>query len=128
MEVNEARAAWAVRRGAALALIAVAAYYAIWGGEYSAFDLRRLDIQKTELTLMLAETERQVDSLKNYAERLEHDPATIEAVARERFGMIRDGEILYRFVPLPELDATPAREMGAMSAAADVPDVSDRTP
>ena len=36
---------------------------------------------------------------------LESDSATLERIARERYGMIRDGEILYRFAD-PEPTAT----------------------
>jgi cell division protein FtsB len=40
-----------------------------------------------------------VDSL-THAERLVRtDPATQERIAREEFGLVRDGEILYRFIP-----------------------------
>jgi len=46
----------------------------------------------------LAEVEARIDSLRAWADSLENDPATIERVAREDFGMIRDGETLYRFV------------------------------
>ena len=38
-----------------------------------------------------------MDSLRGRVEALENDPQTIETLARERFGMIRDGEVLYRF-------------------------------
>ena len=39
--------------------------------------------------------------------KLERDPATIERVARERFGMIREGETLYRFVPVDSAAGAP---------------------
>ncbi|HEV2146769.1 MAG TPA: septum formation initiator family protein [Longimicrobiaceae bacterium] len=79
------------------AVAAVAAYYALWGGEYSAFHLRRLDEVREAKAAELAETRAAVDSLRTYAALLEKDDATLERVARERFGMIRDGETLYRF-------------------------------
>ncbi|HET7321121.1 MAG TPA: septum formation initiator family protein [Longimicrobiaceae bacterium] len=79
-------------------LLAVAAYYAVWGGEYSAWDLYRLHDRKADAAQQLAATRQRVDSLRNVAKLLDHDSATIEAVARERFGMLRDGELLYRFV------------------------------
>jgi cell division protein FtsB len=41
----------------------------------------------------------QVDSLARLARALETDPATQERAAREQFGLIRNGEILYRIVP-----------------------------
>jgi cell division protein FtsB len=89
-------------------LLAVAVYYAVWGGEYSAFDIGRLHNQREAAAAGLDASRVQVDSLAALAQRLDSDRATIEAVARERFGMIRDGELLYRFVPVP--DDTPTME------------------
>ena len=86
------------RRLLAAALGAVAVYYAVWGGEYSAFDLRRLGEEREQVAARVVETRAAVDSLRAHAALLEKDPATIERVARERFGMIRPGEVLYRFV------------------------------
>ena len=83
----------------AAAVVAAALYYAAFGGEYSAFDLLRLNRDRRDAEARLARTRREVDSLKAQALKLERDPATIERVARERFGMIKDGETLYRFVP-----------------------------
>jgi cell division protein FtsB len=84
----------------AAAVLAAALYYAAFGGEYSAFDLLRLKRDRHDAETRLARTRREVDSLKAQALKLERDPATIERVARERFGMIREGETLYRFVPV----------------------------
>ncbi|MFL5385165.1 MAG: septum formation initiator family protein [Longimicrobiaceae bacterium] len=84
----------------AAAVLAAALYYAAFGGEYSAFDLLRLNRDRRDAEARLARTRREVDSLKAQALKLERDPATIERVARERFGMIREGETLYRFVPV----------------------------
>ena len=39
------------------------------------------------------------DSLQRLARALETDPAAQERAAREQFGMIRRGELLYRLVP-----------------------------
>ncbi len=44
--------------------------------------------------------EAEIDSLTAWAAALESDSATQERVARERFGMIRNGEILYRVEPI----------------------------
>ena len=89
----------------AAALLGIAAYYAVLGGEYSAFDLWSLSGRQEAEAQLLAATRAEVDSLKLVVDRLENDNAAIEQVARERFGMIRDGEILYRFV-----DVEPAAE------------------
>ena len=81
-------------------VLAAALYYAVWGGEYSVFDLLRLRRDRREAEETLARTRREIDSLQSDTLKLSRDPATIERVARERFGMIRDGETLYRFVPV----------------------------
>ncbi len=88
------------RRLLAGAVLALAGYYALWGGEYSAFHLLRLKKERREADARLARTRAEVDSLKALAGKLEKDDAEVERIARERFGMIRDGELLYRFVPV----------------------------
>ena len=80
---------------AALGLLALAAF-ALLAGEYSTFDWLTLRRQVAEER---AELELEVDSLQRLARALETDPAAQERAAREGFGMIRDGEILYRIVP-----------------------------
>jgi cell division protein FtsB len=91
----------------AAAVLAVALYYAAFGGEYSAIDLLRLKRDRRGAEEALARTRHEVDSLKARARSLEQDPATLERVARERFGMVREGETLYRFVPVDSAHATP---------------------
>jgi cell division protein FtsB len=81
-----------------LALAAVAGYYALWGGEYSVFDLRHLNDRLAAEQLAIQQVRAEVDSLRVYAHQVERDPATIERLARDRFGMIRPGETLVRFV------------------------------
>lgn len=78
------------------ALLGLAVYYAFFGGEYSLLELRsaRSAIETQEAELLRLRAER--DSLQARADSLENDPATLERIARERFGMIRDGEVLYR--------------------------------
>jgi len=82
-------------------LLALAAYYAVFGGEYSIFELERarreVELARTELEELRA----RIDSLEARTDSLENDPATLERIARERFGMIREGENLYRFA-VPE--------------------------
>ncbi|MBT8397470.1 MAG: hypothetical protein HKO65_07000 [Gemmatimonadetes bacterium] len=77
-------------------LLGLAVYYALFGGEYSLLELRKarseIEAQETELTVLREE----VAYLRAWADSLENDSATLERIARERFGMIREGEILYR--------------------------------
>ena len=78
------------------ALIGLSVYFALFGGEYSVFEVRRVRAERAELERRLSELERANDSLRTWASALETDSATIERLARERYGMIRRGEVLYR--------------------------------
>lgn len=75
----------------------VAVYFAVFGGEYSVFELRSTRQAVEEEQALLADLRRQIDSLEAWRDSLMTDSATLESVARERFGMIRPGETLYRF-------------------------------
>jgi cell division protein FtsB len=79
--------------GVVLLLVAVLA------GEYSTVDWLKLRQQLNEERDSVETLKVQVDSLARVARALENDPATQERAAREQFGLIRNGEILYRIVP-----------------------------
>ncbi|HEX6588045.1 MAG TPA: septum formation initiator family protein [Longimicrobiales bacterium] len=79
-------------------VLALALYYALFGGEYSVFELRSLSKRVALEQARLDSLRIEVDSLEARADSLENDSATIERIARERYGMIRPGERLYRFV------------------------------
>lgn len=79
-------------------LLGAAVYYALFGGEYSVFEVRRLGHRVAEEQARLDSLRAEVDSLEARAALLADDSATIERIARERYGMIRPGERLYRFV------------------------------
>jgi cell division protein FtsB len=87
------------------ALLIVAAYYAVFGGEYSLFELRGARASVAEEREILGELEGRIDSLSAWADSVRSDSATLERIAREHFGMIREGETLYRFVPPEEAEA-----------------------
>jgi cell division protein FtsB len=78
-------------------LVLLAAYSAVFGGEYSLFELRSARAAVEVEREALAGLEQQLDSLAARADSLRNDEATLERVAREQFGMIREGETLYRF-------------------------------
>jgi cell division protein FtsB len=83
-------------------LFAAAAYFALFGGEYSALDLLRIAGEVEDARVALVQLEEETARLQERAELLESDRRTLETLARENFGMIRDGEILYRFAgPAP---------------------------
>ncbi len=78
------------------ALVGLSVYFALFAGAYSAFEVRRVRADRIELEERLSALEQTHDCLRAWAEALQSDSATIERLARERYGMIRTGEILYR--------------------------------
>lgn len=79
-------------------LIGLSVYFALFGGEYSVFEVGRVRAERVELEKRLVELEQANDCLRAWADALETDSATIERLARERYGMIRPGEVLYRII------------------------------
>jgi cell division protein FtsB len=85
------------------ALIAIALYFAVQGGEYSTWDLYVLQRRTGTLTRQVDSLQHQVDSLGHFLGLVKSDSATMERIAREEFGMVRgDKEILYRFGESPD--------------------------
>jgi len=73
--------------------------FAVLGGEYSSLDLWRMRRQVGREQRAIVRLRHDVDSLTQAAGALKTDSATQERVARESFGMIRPGEMLYEVVP-----------------------------
>ena len=78
--------------------IVFAVYFAIQGGEYSTYDLYRQRQRERMLSGAVDSLQHDVDSLRTLKRLIETDPATQERIAREDFGMIRDNELLFRFL------------------------------
>lgn len=81
------------------ALIVGALIFALEAGEYSTLDIVRQRRRLTELTTRSDSIRHAVDSLTRAEKLVRTDPVTQERIAREEFGMVRGGEILYRFIP-----------------------------
>ena len=90
------------------AALLVAGYYAVFGGEHSLLEVRRVraDLDATAEEIVRLRVAN--DSLRALVDSLETDPAILERLARERFGLIRDGEVLYRFAPADSAEVDPA--------------------
>lgn len=84
---------------AALCAGFVLMWVGVFGGEYSTLDWLALRRQVAEERQAVQQLRATLDSLGRLAHDLETNPAAQERAAREQFGMIRDGEILYRLVP-----------------------------
>ncbi|NIP83187.1 MAG: septum formation initiator family protein, partial [Actinobacteria bacterium] len=68
------------------------------GGEYTFLDLWRLDREHEQEVVELEAIRVEVQELKQVADSLATDSAALERLAREQYGLIREGERLYRFV------------------------------
>ena len=79
-----------------LSALAVAAYYALFGGRYSVFEVRSAERQSEILQQRLDSLERVNARLAARVDSLENDPGTLERVAREKWGLVRPGERIYR--------------------------------
>ncbi len=89
-----------------MALVALGmAAFAVEGGEYGTIDLLRLKGQVRREQDSIVRLRVEVDSLARVDHALTTDPRTQERAARELYGMIRPGEILYQVVP-PDSDST----------------------
>jgi len=86
--------------------IVFAVYFAVQGGEYSTYDLFRQKDREERLARAVDSLQRDIDSLKTLKRNLESDPATQERIAREDFGMVRDKELLFRFLDPDSLRKT----------------------
>ena len=87
-----------VKRLGFAALLIFGAWFAVEGGEFGTLDLFRQRIERDRITRSIDSLQHVVDSLAQYADKVQKDPATQERIAREVFGMVRGNkELLYRF-------------------------------
>jgi cell division protein FtsB len=97
-------------------LLVAAAYFALFGGDYDVFELHRIRAERAAEEQRAADVAADVERIRARRDSLLHDSATIERVARERYGMIRDGERLYRFTE-PPASPEPPPEGGSAAGA-----------
>jgi cell division protein FtsB len=81
----------------------VLGWVVVFGGEYSTPDWLTLVGELRTERSAVQDLHAELDSLGRLAHALETDSATQVRAARERFGMIRPGELLYRLVPADTL-------------------------
>ena len=78
-------------------LIVFGAFYVLIGGEAGFIRIRALNKEKRGLELEIEALKQQYNQLENEKKLLADDTAYIEKFARERLGMIKEGELLFRF-------------------------------
>ena len=100
-------------------VLLAAGYFLVLGGEYTFLDLWRLDRAREREEVELEAVRAEVAELEERADSLATDSAALERLAREQYGLIREGERLYRFV---EPDTGEAREAGPGTEDPDGPE------
>ena len=85
------------------AVLALAGYYALFGGRYSVLEVRAGAAERAVLQAHLDSLTAVNDALAARVASLENDPLALERVAREEYGLVRPGELLYR--PMEEADS-----------------------
>ena len=83
------------RRIAVLVLLFLG-WYMIQGGEYSTLDWLELRSERAREKARIEALRGEVDSLRAEAIAVETDPEVQERIARELYGMLRDGEVVYQ--------------------------------
>lgn len=93
-------------------VLGIAIYFATAGGEYSVLEVRRAEAELEQRRAELPVVRRQIDSLRARIDSLRHHDEALERFARERYGFIRDGELLYRFSETPSEEESDAKSRG----------------
>jgi cell division protein FtsB len=90
-------AGWIVRRVLLVAGTVVALSFAVQGGEFGTTDLLRQRSELARERVRVDSLEARVQELVALKAAVEGDAETQERIAREEFGMVKRGEVLYRF-------------------------------
>ena len=96
-----------IRKLGGWALVLAAMYFLFIGGQYTFLDLWRLDRELESEQAALESIREEVADLEQKADSLATDSVTLERLAREQYGLIREGERLYRFVEPDSADDEP---------------------
>lgn len=65
-------------------------------GSHGVVQRLRLQYEKRELEHLIKEAESETQRLKTEVQALDANPKAIEKVARENYGMVREGETVYK--------------------------------
>jgi cell division protein FtsB len=87
-------------------LVLVSVFYLYFGGDYGFFRLLSLKKEKGSIILETKKLQAQNMDLEIEKEKLKNDPFYIEKVARERYGMAKEDEIIYKFIQSQDSSST----------------------
>ena len=95
------------------ALLATLSVFTVFG-ERGALHLWRLWDEKAKLEERNFVLHRENESLRERIDRIRHDDAYLQKIAREELGLVRPGEVIYRF----GASESKKKKAGAFSAPA----------
>jgi cell division protein FtsB len=81
-----------------VSVVVVAVLTVLTFGDRGFLDVYRLYSMETARAKEVAEAQMKIDSLKAEIERLKNDTAYIERIAREKLGMAKKDEVIFKFV------------------------------
>ena len=93
-----------VQRFTFWAIVGLMAIWILLLGANSFFNTWKLQRKVQVMEQQTQQLKAQNDSLAQENERLKTDPETAEKAAREKYGLTKDGETVFRFVPAKEDD------------------------
>ncbi len=85
------------KKSAILAGLGVFLFYVMFNSNGIVQRLR-LERQKKNIMEKIQETQEEQQKLRNQSQALEGDKKAIEKIAREKYGMVREGEKVYKVV------------------------------
>jgi len=80
-----------------LVLFVIAAIY----GDHGLVHLRRLRAEQQDLEHAAFQLQQRNEALRQRIHRLQSDDAYVEKLARERLGLVKNGEVVYRVAASP---------------------------
>lgn len=87
------------KAGIVLAAIGVIIFIFLLSGPRGLIRLVELKMQQAGLNHEIEGLKEENTRLQQEIDKLIHDPATIEKEAREKLGLVRKGEVIYKFIP-----------------------------
>lgn len=84
---------------------------------------RDLKMEEERMAHETAEYEKKIAELEEEKKLLQNDKEHLEKVIREELGLVRPGEVVYKFVP----DQRTPEEIAAQQSASSVPAVEETT-
>ncbi len=70
--------------------------YSFFGGEFGMLNLLRMQRKRATLQMEKRQLIAEIANLEDRYERAQTDTSYIERIARERYGLVRDGEVVIR--------------------------------